>query len=134
MEKLKAFISSPYTNGNQANNVRRQLDAQEALMKKGFVALAPLIQHFAQITNPSTEDAWLQWDLEWLKVCDFVIRIRPIDGDGKELYSSGSDIECRLADELKIPVYEFSSVDKLKFWLINYEADDILKDIERLKS
>ncbi len=103
-------------------------------MDKKFIAFAPLIQHFAEIYNSRPENEWFTWDLEWLKCCDFLVRIRPTDGDGIEVPSKGSDIEEQTAIDNDMPVYNFPSVEKLKFWLINYEAEDIQKDIDRLKS
>ena len=133
MKKYKTYIASPYTNGAAADNVRRQLDAQKVLMDKKFVPFAPLLAHFAAIHHHRPEREWLSWDLEWLKTCDFVVRIRPTDGDGIEVYSNGSDIEEKTAGDNNIPVYNFESVEELKIWLITYEQEDIQKDIDRLK-
>jgi hypothetical protein len=131
--KLKVYIASPYTNGSPGNNVNRQLHAQQVLMDKGFVAFAPLVAHFSEIYYPRPEHEWLDWDLEWLKICDFLVRIRPTDGDGVEVPSKGSDLEEKTARENNIPVYSFKSVRELQSWLITKEKEDIIKDIERLK-
>lgn len=132
-KRLKVYIASPYTNGFHSDNVRRQLKAQKVLMDKKFIAFAPLIQHFAEIYNPRPEHEWFSWDLEWLKCCDFLVRIRPTDGDGIEVPSKGSDIEEQTAMDNNLPVYNFESVEELKIWLITYEKEDIQKDIEKLK-
>jgi hypothetical protein len=134
MTKLKVYIASPYTNGSPAINVRRQLEAQKVLMDAGFVPFAPLIAHFVDIYHPRPEHQWLEWDLEWLKVCDFLVRLRPTDGDGMEVPSKGSDLEEQTADNNNIPVYNFESVEELKIWLDNYGVDDIISDIELLKN
>ena len=42
-------------------------------------------------------DFWLAYDMEWLKVCDCVLRL---DGE-----SPGADKEDELAKKLGIPVY-----------------------------
>ena len=132
-KRLKVYIASPYTNGGAADNVRRQLEAQKVLMDKKFVAFAPLITHFADIHHPRSEHEWLDWELEWLKECDFLVRIRPTDGDGIETPSKGSDIEEQTARDHNMPVYNFESVEELKIWLITNEIEDIIKDIEKLK-
>lgn len=130
MKKLKVYIASPYTNGSHANNVHRQLHAQQVLMDKGFIAFAPLVAHFSEIYFPRPEHEWLEWDLEWLKTCDFLVRIRPTDGDGVEVPSKGSDLEEKTARDNRMPVYSFKSVQELKYWLITNEEEDIIKDIE----
>jgi hypothetical protein len=131
MKKLKVYIASPYTNGSAADNVRRQLDAQKVLMDKGFVAFPPLITHFADIHHPRSEHEWFEWELEWLKTCDFLVRLRPTDGDGVEVPSKGSDIEEKTARENNMPVYSFKCVNELQKWLITKEEEDIIKDIEK---
>ena len=130
MRKLKVYIASPYTNGSPGNNVHRQLHAQKVLMDKGFIAFAPLVAHFSEIYFSRPEHEWLDWDLEWLKTCDFLVRIRPKDGDGLEVPSKGSDIEEKTARENNIPVYSFGCVNELQTWLITKEKEDIIKDIE----
>ena len=129
---LKVYIASPYTNGVAADNVRRQLDAQKVLMDNKFVPFAPLLAHFSAIHHYRPEREWLSWDLEWLKCCDFLIRIRPTDGDGIEVYSNGSDIEEQTASENNIPVYNFESVEELKIWLVMNESPEIRRDIAKL--
>ena len=133
-KRLKVYIASPYTNGGAADNVRRQLDAQKVLMDKKFTAFAPLIAHFSDIFSPRPEHEWLEWDLAWLKVCDFLIRIRPTDGDGIETPSRGSDLEEQTAIDNRMPVYNFESVEELKIWLITKEIEDIIEDIEKLRN
>jgi nucleoside 2-deoxyribosyltransferase len=116
MKKLKVYIASPYTHGSAAINVGRQIKAKHILMDYGFVPFAPLESHFGEIMRARTEHEWLQWELEWLDVCDILVRIRPVDKDGIEIVSTGSDGESDRAAELKIPSFSFRNLEELEEW------------------
>jgi len=94
---IRVYIASPYTLGDVAVNVKRQLDAVDKLMDKGFAPFAPLYSHFQHMAHPRPYQDWINIDLEWVQVCDCVLRL-----DGK---SSGADGEVSLAKHLNIPVY-----------------------------
>ena len=100
---IKVYIASPYTLGDIAVNVKRQIDTANELMDNGFAPLVPLLSHFQHMIHPRPYQDWVNNDLEWVTVCDCVLRL-----DGK---SSGADGEVRLAKKLKIPIYY--SLDKL---------------------
>lgn len=119
--KIKVYIASPYTNGWAATNVRRQLQAKHILLDNGFCPFAPLENHYAEIFQHRPEHEWFEWDLEWLKVCDILVRIRPSDKDGNEIPSRGSDQEVETAIENNIEVYQFKTLEELKEWAENYE-------------
>jgi hypothetical protein len=89
------------------------MDVGDILMDLGFIPFIPLLSHFQDIVHPRDEIEWLDWDLEWLKMCDAMIRIKPII-DGKELTSGGADIEEKTAIEHKIPVYTFNTLEEVK--------------------
>ncbi len=106
----KVFISSPYTLGDTAENVRRQHDAFRAIMDLGHVPFAPLFSHYQQIIHPVGYEDWLKWDFAWLEQCDAVLRL-----PGK---SEVADRECEHADKNNIPVI------KTRAELIEYLVDD----------
>jgi len=93
----KIFISSPYTIGDTGENVRAQIQAANELMDLGFTPFIPLLSHFQHIVFPRPYQDWIENDLEWLEVCDAVLRL---PGESK-----GADLECERAKELGIPVY-----------------------------
>ncbi len=103
--KPKIFISSPYTIGDTAVNVRAQIDAADKLMDHGFTPFLPLLSHFQHMIHARPYDDWLRNDLEWLYVCDAVLRL---PGESK-----GADLEVRHAKRLGLPVF--------------YSVDDVLK-------
>jgi len=102
---IKVYIASPYTKGDTAINVKRQLDCADELMTLGFAPFAPLYSHFQHMAHPRPYTDWIKIDLEWVKVCDCVLRL---DGE-----SSGADGEVKFAIENNIPVY-YSKTELIK--------------------
>lgn len=94
--KVKVYIASPYTKGDAAINVRRSLLCANALMDAGFAPYAPLLTHFQHMLMPRAYEDWLAADLEWVTVCDVVLRL---EGE-----SNGADKEVAFALQHGIPV------------------------------
>lgn len=103
--KIKVYISSPYSLGDKLNNVRNSLSVSNELINNGFVPIAPLLFHFQDMIFPQKYDKWLEICRVLLTTADCVLRL---PGE-----SSGADIEVQDAIELGIPVY--------------YSIDDIIK-------
>jgi len=120
-KKAKVYIASPYTRGRQADNVRRQVEAKHILLDHGYVPFAPLLNHYAEIYRHREEEEWFQWDIEWLLVCDVLVRITAYDENGIEVPSIGADEEVKIAMENDIPVYVVHSIDDLKNWCIKFK-------------
>jgi len=108
---IKVYIASPYTLGDKAVNVKRQIDTVDELMNHGFAPFAPLYSHFQHMVHPREYEDWIAVDLEWVSVCNCVLRL---DGE-----SSGADIEVNHANSLGIPV--FYSLEEL----YNYSFSEI---------
>lgn len=100
---IKVYIASPYTFGDIAVNVKLQIDTVDILMNKGFAPFAPLYSHFQHMAHPRPYQDWVKIDLEWIKVCDCLLRL------GGE--SKGADGEVEFAKQLNIPV--FYSIEEL---------------------
>jgi len=94
---MRVFVSGPYTNGDVAVNVRTAILAANRLLRKGHIPFVPHLTHFWHLVVPHPYEDWLELDMEWLKVCDAVLRL---PGE-----SPGADVEVRLAESLGIPVY-----------------------------
>lgn len=104
---IKVYIASPYTKGDVAVNVRTQLEMANKLMDLGFAPFAPLYSHFQHMAFPRPYEDWINIDLEWVKVCDAVLRL---PGESK-----GADGEVLYAHDLNIPVfYENQIYDMIK--------------------
>lgn len=94
---IKVYIASPYTKGDVAVNVKVQLDMADQLMNYGFAPFVPLYSHFQHMAHPRNHRDWMDLDLEWLAMCNCVLRL-----PGK---SAGADEEVALALKLNIPIY-----------------------------
>jgi hypothetical protein len=94
---MLVFISSPYTVGDVAMNVRAQIDAANELMDLGHTPFLPLLSHFQHLVHPRSYQDWIDNDLAWLRVCDCVLRL---PGE-----SAGADLEVKEARRICKPVY-----------------------------
>lgn len=110
----KIYIASPYTVGDPAKNVRRQIDAASILMDMGYAPFIPLLSHFTHMVHPKHYDEWIAWDLTWVKSCDALIRLKPLDAQGREIPSSGADMEEQEAVKNGIPVYTFTDAEDIQ--------------------
>jgi len=95
--KITVYIASPYRIGNKLNNVRRQIDAAEELLKHGFAPHVPLLNHYWDEIYPHDDEEWLNLDLELLPMFDCVLRL---EGE-----SYGADKEVQMAKYFGIPVF-----------------------------
>lgn len=100
----KIYIASPYTVGDVAINVRRQLEAAGLLIGLGHAPFAPLLSHFQHMFSPQPYEKWIEIDLVWLRSCDAVLRLPGV--------SKGADIEVMEAIRLGLPV--FNSVREIE--------------------
>lgn len=95
--KIKVYIASAYSIGDQAVNVKTQIDMADQLMTLGFAPFVPLLSHFQHMIHPRPYQDWVDIDLEWVRACDCVLRL---PGESK-----GADGEVALAKEIGIPVF-----------------------------
>lgn len=112
--KRKIYIASPYTYGDQVRNVKLQMDAFNILINHNYTPFIPLLSHFQHMVHPRTESEWLEWDLDWLKTCDIVLRLKPLDKNGKEIPSSGADLEVQTAIDNNILVWTVQDITELE--------------------
>ena len=94
---MKIYIASPYTKGDQAENVRRQLEVADKLMSMGHTPFLPLLSHFQHLCFPRPYEDWMRVDLEWLYCCDALLRL---DGE-----SEGADREVEEAEAASMDIY-----------------------------
>lgn len=106
MEKeILVYIASPYTNGWMPDNVRLQMDIGNELMDLGYCPIVPLLTHYMEIYKSRPEEEWLELDFVYVKRCDVLLRIKPVDENGNEITSSGGDREVQVAIDNNIPVF-----------------------------
>lgn len=110
---IKVYLASPYTNGDVAANVHRQIKAANELMDRNFAPFTPLLYHFHHLVIQRPYDDWLELDLIWLEQCDCMLRLPSLEE------SSGADTEEAVAKSLGLPI--FDNIDKLDFYFHNKE-------------
>ena len=100
---MKVYIAGPITIGDQDINVSRAIDAADKLLNLGHVPFVPHLNYFWHSRYPKSHDEWLDYDFEWLPVCDCLLRL---PGESK-----GADEEVAEAELRKIPVYH--NIDRI---------------------
>ena len=94
----KIFIASPYALGDVCVNTKRQVDAAHELMNLGFAPFAPIaVTHLQHLMHYRDRQAWLEYDIAWLRACDGLLRL-----EGK---SEGADAEVSYALSIGLPVF-----------------------------
>jgi hypothetical protein len=109
-KEIKVYIASPYSAGWMPTNITRQFELSKELLELGYWPYMPLLTHFLEIYTHYSEHIWLEQDFVYLKVCDAILRIKPVV-DGVEISSPGADLEVDLAIKEGIPV--FYSIEEL---------------------
>lgn len=94
---MRIYVAGPYTKGDVCVNVRTAIVTGNILRLMGHTPFVPHLTHFWHMVVPQEYDFWLKYDLEWLEVCDAILRI---PGE-----SSGADAEVNFARRLGLPVY-----------------------------
>lgn len=97
MAAWKVYVSGPYTAGDQMGNIRDAVLMGNHLAGLGFVPFIPHLTGFWHLLQPHSHEFWLDQDMEWLTVCNAVLRLPGV--------SPGADAEVQLARSLHIPVY-----------------------------
>lgn len=103
----RIYVAGPYTQGDVGQNVANSIDICDELLTLGYYPFCPHLTHFWHIKRPHRYEKWMDYDKEWLKQCDAVLRMQ---GN-----SSGADKEVELANIIDIPVY--------------YDIDTLLKEM-----
>lgn len=102
-KRPRIYIAGPYTKGDPVLNTRTAILTGSKLLARGFTPFVPHLTMFWHMLDPQDYEVWLNFDFEWVKTCDGLLRL---EGE-----SSGADREVRVAVEHKIPV--FFSLDSL---------------------
>ena len=98
------------------------MDVALALKKLGYDPFIPLLFPFFEFACPNelTSQEMLNWELNFIDICDGLVRIRFKDEYGQEIPSSGADEEVDRAKSQNIPVYEFKSIEQMVEYLTKY--------------
>jgi hypothetical protein len=93
----RVYVAGPYTKPDPCVNTNTAILAGDRLWAYGLIPFVPHLTHFWHTVTLKPYTSWLAYDMEWLKVCDVVLRL---PGE-----SSGADKECDEAKSLGIPVF-----------------------------
>lgn len=124
MSKPWVYIASPYTAGDQAQNVRFQLKVWNLLVDNGRVTpIAPLWSHFQHLHQPRPYDSWVAYDNEIISRCDACLRLAAFDASNgyHQHESRGADAEVALFKSLGRPV--FFSIEEMLRWALATRPD-----------
>ena len=91
------YIAGPLEKPDPAINARNAVQVANEVLNMGYIPFCPHLSLFWQYLVDRPYQDWINYDLEWLKKCDALIRI-----PGK---SKGADIECEAAKKMGIPIY-----------------------------
>lgn len=97
MRRTRVYIAGPYSQGDPETNVKRAIDAADALLARGYAPFIPHLTHYWHQQHKHPYETWMQLDLEWVATCDCLLRL--------EGPSTGADREVVHATNHKIPVY-----------------------------
>lgn len=106
MSRLRVYVAGPIMRGDRAANIRRGIEAGEAVLQAGLLPFIPFLNEAWHDLFPKTHDEWLSFDLPWLETCHAVLRL---PGESK-----GADMEESHARLKGIPV--FYELAKLVTW------------------
>lgn len=95
---MRVYVAGPYTLGDPVLNVRRAVQAANELFDAGHAPYVPHLTHLWHTISPRPFDDWMRLDLDWLPVCDAVVRL---PGN-----SRGADMETSAARDYNIPVFD----------------------------
>jgi len=91
------YIAAPFTKGDVGHNVNTAIQCAEALVNYGFTPYIPHLNILWHIAAPHTPDFWYHYDLEFLVMCDCLLRLK---GE-----SQGADNEVAFANQNGVKVY-----------------------------
>jgi Domain of unknown function (DUF4406) len=98
VRKMRIYVAGPYTQGDVAQNVRAAIfDADFIESHLGHSVYIPHLTHFWHMLMPHEHEFWMKHDLEWLELCDAVLRL---PGE-----SAGADREVEFARERGMKIY-----------------------------
>lgn len=103
----RIYIAGPMSNGDLCLRVRRAIEVGDYLLARGFVPYIPHQSIVWQLIAPKDHTAWLEYDIEWLKMCDGLLRL-----PGP---SVGADYEVEVALSLDKHVYYLAAEENYAY-------------------
>jgi len=122
------YIASPYTRGDQAQNVAFQLRIWDILAGSGVVTpIAPLWTHFQHLYSARPYEVWVAYDHEIIERCDACLRLDACNARFGYVQheSSGADGEAAKFAGLGRPV--FYDIEEAFQWARQFRSSSILR-------
>ena len=94
---MRVYIAGPYQHPGPVENTRKAILAAERLIAAGHTPYIPHLTLFWHLVAPHEVAFWYAHDIEWLRVCDALVRL---PGESK-----GADEEVRIARDMGMPIY-----------------------------
>jgi len=91
------YVAGPYTHPDPVVNTRMAIDAGEALVAAGFVAIVPHLSLFTHLVHPHDVDYWYEYDVRLMRRCDVMLRLLGP--------SFGADGEAAAAETMSLPIF-----------------------------
>jgi len=108
----RIYVAGPYTNPDPVDNTRRAIRAGHFLLLQGFTPFVPHLSLFWHFQYPLPIEKWYAYDLEWLAVCDGLVRL---PGE-----SEGATQEVFRAEDLDLPIFYGDTDDDAIKSCVNY--------------
>lgn len=96
-ERTRVYVAGPYSQGDQALNVRAAVYAGRDLLNADYAPFVPHLTHFWHMLCPQPYEAWLELDRQWLLRCHGLLRL---PGESK-----GAEMEMGWAADAGIPIF-----------------------------
>ena len=104
--KPLTYISSPYTQGDLLKNVAFQHRTWERLRDSGLCTpIAPLWSHYQHSHSPLSWQEWIDYDLEIVAHCKYLLRLDAVDVGYFQRLSKGADVEVAFAKTLGLLIF-----------------------------
>lgn len=86
---MRVYIAGPYTKPDPVTNTEAAIFMGDWVKALGHTVYIPHLTHFWELQIHHDYEFWMQHDLEWLDVCDAILRL---PGE-----SAGADREVQYA-------------------------------------
>lgn len=95
--KTRVYVAGPLSKPDPVQNTHNAITFGQLLLERGYCPFVPHTTLAWHLVCPNDYEVWMEWDFEWLKTCDALLRLH---GE-----SPGADREVALANSLGIPVF-----------------------------
>jgi hypothetical protein len=98
---VRIYVAGPYTIPDPESNTRKAIDAGLQILQMGHFPFIPHLTHYVdlrarELGKSVTWEEYIQWDVQWLEVCDALLLL------GR---SKGADIEVAKARSLGLKIF-----------------------------